>query len=53
MFRNNKKKPNGSTANGKLNEDGSLIKLHDVHKVYETPAGNAVRLSVREVLDYE
>src|SRR5512135_2255425 len=45
MFRNNKTKANGSTANGKLNEDGSLIKLHDVHKVYETPAGKFTALN--------
>jgi putative ABC transport system ATP-binding protein len=45
MFRNHKQKPNGSTANGKLNEDGSLIKLHDVHKVYVTPAGKFTALN--------
>jgi len=44
MFRNSKKQPNGPNANGKLNEDGSLIKLHDVHKVYETPAGKFTAL---------
>jgi putative ABC transport system ATP-binding protein len=44
MFWNNKKKPNGSNANGKLNDDGSLIKLHDVNKVYETPAGRFTAL---------
>ena len=45
MFRNNKNKPNGASANGKLNEDGSLIKLHAVHKVYETPAGKFTALN--------
>ena len=45
MFRNNKKKPNGANANGKLNDDGSLIKLHDVHKIYETPAGKFTALN--------
>src|SRR5512137_239342 len=45
MFRNNNKKSNGASANGKLNEDGSLIKLHSVHKVYETPAGKFTALN--------
>src|SRR5512135_2237302 len=45
MFRNNKKKPNGTGANGKLNDDGSLIRLHEVRKVYETPAGKFTALN--------
>ena len=40
----NRKKPNG-TANGKLNGDGTLIKLRDVHKVYETAAGHFTALN--------
>jgi putative ABC transport system ATP-binding protein len=42
MFWNNK--PNG-TANGHLNDDGSLIKLRGVVKIYETPAGNFTALN--------
>jgi putative ABC transport system ATP-binding protein len=44
MFWNSKPKPNGSTANGKLNNDGSLINLRDVRKIYETPAGKFTAL---------
>ena len=44
MFWNNKRKPKGSNANGKLNDDGSLIQLHDVRKIYETPAGKFTAL---------
>jgi putative ABC transport system ATP-binding protein len=44
MFWNGKSKPNGPTANGKLNDDGSLIKLQDVRKIYETPAGKFTAL---------
>ncbi len=44
MFGKDKRKPNGSTANGKLNDDGSLIQLRDVRKIYETPAGKFIAL---------
>ena len=41
MFRNNKQPANGDKANGKLNDDGTLIKLRDVRKIYETSAVNS------------
>ena len=44
MFRNSKRKPNGQQANGKLNDDGTLIKLRDVRKIYETPVGKFTAL---------
>ena len=43
MFRNGKRSPNGEKANGKLNDDGTLIKLRDVRKIYETSAGKLRR----------
>jgi putative ABC transport system ATP-binding protein len=45
MFWNGKHKPNSPTANGKLNDDGSLIKLRGLHKIYETPAGRFTALN--------
>jgi putative ABC transport system ATP-binding protein len=44
MFRNNKRPANGDKANGKLNDDGTLIKLRDVRKIYETSAGKFTAL---------
>lgn len=43
MFRI-KRKPNNS-ANGKINDDGTLIKLRNVVKVFETPAGRFTALN--------
>src|SRR3972149_10451650 len=39
-----KNKPNGS-ANGKINDDGTLIKLRGVVKTFITPAGNFTALN--------
>jgi ABC-type lipoprotein export system ATPase subunit len=39
-----KRKPNGS-ANGKINDDGTLIKLRGVVKTFITPAGNFTALN--------
>lgn len=44
MFRKNKHAANGQQANGKLNDDGSLIRLRGVQKVYETSAGTFTAL---------
>src|SRR5512135_2082501 len=44
MFRANKQAANGPKANGKLNDDGTLIKLRDVRKIYETSAGEFTAL---------
>lgn len=44
MFRKNKRAANGQQANGKLNDDGSLIRLRGVQKVYETSAGTFTAL---------
>jgi putative ABC transport system ATP-binding protein len=45
MFRNNKTKQRTPIANEKLNKDGSLIRLHSIFKVYETPAGKFIALN--------
>lgn len=44
MFRKNKRAVNGQQANGKLNDDGTLINLRGVQKVYETSAGTFTAL---------
>src|SRR5512136_1764448 len=43
MFRNKRKSNNSSS--GKINADGSLIKLRNVFKVYDTPAGRFTALN--------
>ncbi|HZY42945.1 MAG TPA: ATP-binding cassette domain-containing protein, partial [Anaerolineae bacterium] len=44
MFQTSKRQPGGEKANGKLNDDGTLIKLRDVRKIYETSAGKFTAL---------